>query len=74
MTVMELLTFVIWPDGKAKAQKGCHDDLVIALALALIVVQRMPRPVARETLRAPAVQRYGQAPAGERRGVNTRIR
>jgi hypothetical protein len=32
------------------------------------------RPVARETLRAPAVQRYGQAPPGERRGVNTRIR
>jgi hypothetical protein len=74
MTVMELLTFVIWPDGKAKAQKGCHDDLVIALALALIVVQRMPRPVARETLRAPAVQKYGVAPDVERRGVNTRIR
>jgi hypothetical protein len=75
MTVMELLTFVIWPDGKAKAQKGCHDDLVIALALALIVIQRMPRPTERETLRAPEVRRYGQGPAGDRpRGTNTRIR
>jgi hypothetical protein len=74
ITVRELLTFVIGPNGKAEAQRGCHDDTVIALALAIVVIMRMPRPVPRETLKTPAVARYGQPQGEERRGVNTRVR
>jgi hypothetical protein len=74
VTQNELLTFVIGPNGKAEAYRGSHDDTVIALALAVVVILRMPRPVARETLKAPAVARYGQPVGEERRGVNTRVR
>jgi len=28
------VTFVLWPDGKPAAEEGCHDDRVIALAIA----------------------------------------
>lgn len=76
ITIMELLTFVIWPDGKAQAQRGNHDDTVIALALCLIVIMRMPRPVAPVPVRAPEVRKYGQPARNpdDRRGMNTRIR
>jgi hypothetical protein len=42
-TIQELRTFVTNKDGKAEAQRGCHDDTVIALALAIIGIQRAPR-------------------------------
>ena len=74
LTQQELLTFVIKANGKAEHQAGCHDDLVIALALVLIVMQRMPRPVKQELLRAPEVRRYGQPAADDRRGRNVRVR
>lgn len=76
ITQQELLTFVMKPTGRAEAQSGCHDDLVIALALVMIVMQRMPRPVARETLKAPEVRKYGQAARDPRdpRGQNVRLR
>lgn len=32
--VREMVTFVTWPDGKPAAEEGCHDDRVIALAIA----------------------------------------
>ena len=31
----EMVTFVLWPDGKPAAEEGCHDDRVIALAIAV---------------------------------------
>jgi hypothetical protein len=76
ITQMELLTFVIGPNGKAAAQGNCHDDTVIALALALIVILRMPRPVAAAMVRPPEVRKYGRgAPDTDRpRGTNVRIR
>jgi hypothetical protein len=75
LTQQELLTFVIKANGKAEHQAGCHDDLVIALALVIIVMQRMPRPVSRELPRAPEVRRYGQPADGDdRRGRNVRVR
>jgi hypothetical protein len=74
VTVQELLTFVIFPDGKAQAQRGCHDDCVIALALAIVVIMRMPRPVAREPIKAPEVQKYGGGHPGDSRGTNVRVR
>ena len=74
LTVQELLTFVIGPNGKAEAQRGCHDDLVIAIALAIVVILRMPRPVAREIIRAPEVRKYGVGRPDERRGTNVRVR
>jgi hypothetical protein len=35
---------------------------------------RMPRPVSRETLKTPAVARYGQPAGEERRGERVRVR
>jgi phage terminase large subunit len=32
--VREMTTFVVWPNGKPMAEEGCHDDRVIALAIA----------------------------------------
>jgi hypothetical protein len=75
ITQLELLTFVIGANGKAEAQRGCHDDTVIALALAVVVILRMPRPAAREMLKAPEIRRYGQPQfEPDRRGINTRVR
>lgn len=74
LTQQELLTFVIKSTGKAEHQKGCHDDLVIALALALIVMQRMPRPVNQQLIERPEVRRYGQPAGDDRRGRNVRVR
>lgn len=33
--VREMITFVVWPDGKPAGEEGCHDDRVIALAIAV---------------------------------------
>lgn len=33
--IREMVTFVRWPDGKPMAEEGCHDDRVIALAIAV---------------------------------------
>lgn len=33
--VRELITFVVWDNGKPMAEEGCHDDRVIALAIAV---------------------------------------
>jgi hypothetical protein len=33
--VREMVTFVVWEDGKPQAEEGCHDDRVIALAIAV---------------------------------------
>ena len=75
ITQQELLTFVIKPNGKAAAQNGNHDDCVIALALVLIVIQRMPRPVSRQLIAPPEIKRYGQQPrSDDRRGANVRVR
>jgi hypothetical protein len=74
VTQNELLTFVIGPNGKAEAYRGSHDDTVIALALAVVVILRMPRPVAREMLKTPEVRRYGQPAGEERRGERMRVR
>jgi hypothetical protein len=43
LTLSELRTFVIKPNGRAEHQFGCHDDLVIALALACVGIAEMPR-------------------------------
>ena len=33
--VREMVTFVVWENGKPAAEEGCHDDRVIALAIAV---------------------------------------
>lgn len=43
VTIQELRTFVIKPNGRAEHAFNCHDDTVIALALVLIGIQQMPR-------------------------------
>ena len=40
-TLNEMLTFVRNEHGRAEAQKGCHDDLVMALAIAEYVRDSM---------------------------------
>lgn len=79
ITQTELLTFVISPKGKAEAQQGCHDDTVIALALAVIVIMRMPRPTTPIGEVRPVLGRYGGRRDGpendrDRRGQNVRLR
>jgi len=76
LTQQELLTFVIRANGKAEAQAGCHDDLVIGLALALVVITKMPRPIpiAAHGIAPPVMGRYGQRPDTDRRGTNVRVR
>jgi hypothetical protein len=73
-TQAELLTFVYWPDGKARAQKRCHDDLVIGLALAWIAVLRMPRPRPKSEIMRPEVRKYGQRGETPGRGAHVRLR
>lgn len=41
-TIGELFTFIINEKGKAEAQEGCHDDLVMSLAIALQIRKFMP--------------------------------
>lgn len=74
LTQQELLTFVIKKTGKAEHQSGCHDDLVISLALACVVILRMPKPIVKALIQTPVVARYGQKPDSDRRGGNVRIR
>ncbi|HLK47712.1 MAG TPA: hypothetical protein VKT49_06235 [Bryobacteraceae bacterium] len=64
-TIQELLWFVINPRGRAEAQPGCHDDCVMALALAVVVLARMPRPTYGSATPAPRIGRYGRPANGE---------
>jgi hypothetical protein len=75
ITQQELLTFVVKATGKAEHQSGCHDDCVIALALCLVVIERMPRPRMPDAKAAPRVARYGNPEQdSERRGTIIRLR
>jgi phage terminase large subunit len=77
ITIQELQWFVINPRGKAEAQPGCHDDCVIALALAVVVMARMPRPLpAAESLPAPRFGYYGKrsTPEPTSRGRIVKVR
>jgi hypothetical protein len=74
-TIQELLWFVINPRGRAEAQQGCHDDCVLALALMVVVMARMSRPLPPAgTTPAPAVMRYGRSVESEGRGQRVRLR
>ena len=74
VTQSELLTFVVSARGKAEAQRGCHDDTVMALAFALIVMARMPRPVQRDPERMrPEIQYYGKRQDDDARGQKVRL-
>jgi hypothetical protein len=75
VTQRELLTFVIKSTGKAEHEKGCHDDCVIALALALVVIEKMPRPRLPDAPVFPKVSHYGRpVERPDDRGRNVRIR
>lgn len=43
IALQECRTFVIKPNGKAEHQQGCHDDTVIAAALAAIGLRYAPK-------------------------------
>lgn len=74
ITQGELLTFIIKPNGKAEAQAQCHDDCVIALALAVVVIQRMSRPVMPAERGAPQIGKYGKTRQDDtRRGSVVRL-
>jgi hypothetical protein len=74
VTQRELLTFVIKPNGKAEHEKGCHDDCVIALALALVVIEKMPRPRLPDAPVFPKLAKYGQPVERDSRGTVVRVR
>jgi len=72
-TLQELRTFVIKSNGRAEHQYGCHDDEVIALALALIGITQMPRkkmpkllPDSHKKLNNYRTRQDGQDERGER--------
>lgn len=44
VTLAECRSFVIDSRGRTQAQEGCHDDCVIALALAVVGMPFAPRP------------------------------
>jgi hypothetical protein len=74
-TQQELLTFVINARGKAEAERGCHDDTVLALAFAVVVMARMPRPRIQEGPQIlPKVTRYGRPVEPQGRGERVRAR
>lgn len=77
VTKQELQTFVIKSSGKAEAQGGCHDDTVIALALSLIAITRMPRPLKPKSENRPGIEFYGaraRRDEQDRRGERLRLR
>jgi len=67
-TIQELLWFIINDLGRPEAQKGTHDDCVIAVALACIVMARMPMPAKPDARVAPEIRKYGQAGETQGRG------
>ena len=74
-TIQELQWFVINPRGRPEAQAGCHDDCVMALALAVVVMARMPRPLRLTDSPAPRIGFYGKAaPQSANRGTRVRLR
>ncbi len=74
ITIRELLTFIVNPRGKPEAQTGGHDDCVIALALMVVVMTRMPRPIKPADATAPKLQKYGQSVERDARGQIVRLR
>ena len=75
-TIQELLWFIINPRGRAEAQPGCHDDCVLALALMVVVMARMPRPrPPAENLPAPKIGYYNRPPSDpDARGPRVKLR
>lgn len=45
LTVRELMTYVVTEDGKMEAEKGCHDDCVMSLAIANFIHEGRFDPV-----------------------------
>jgi len=74
-TIQELLWFIINPRGRAEAQPGCHDDCVLALALMVVVMARMPRPrPPAENLPAPKIGYYNRPPSDpDARGTRVKL-
>lgn len=58
VTLQELRTFVYHSDGKVGGQQGCHDDCVIALALAAVGMAQYPATLRGSTGQLKP-QRYG---------------
>lgn len=56
LTIQELITFIINDDGKPEAQKGCHDDRVLSLGIA---VQMLKHQGYMEDLLKPDKPPYG---------------
>lgn len=45
LTIRELMTYVVTEDGKMEAEKGCHDDCVMSLAIANFIHEGRFTPV-----------------------------
>jgi hypothetical protein len=62
VALQECRTFVIKPNGKKEHQAGCHDDCVLALALATIGLRSAPKqPYVEAPPKRHRVQFYGRA-------------
>lgn len=59
-TLQECRTFIIRPNGRAEHADECHDDEVLALALAVIGIRTAPREKPRTEAGPRGVTRYGK--------------
>jgi hypothetical protein len=59
-TLQELRTFIIRPNGRAEHADECHDDEVLALALAVVGMRCAPRPKPKVEGKYRAVVSYGR--------------
>ena len=59
-TLQECRTFIIRPNGKAEHADECHDDEVLALALAVVGIAHAPRRKATTEAGPRGVAKYGK--------------
>jgi hypothetical protein len=69
VTIRECHSFVIKANGKAEAQQGCHDDTVIALALAEIGILQAPRQARLLPQDRKQPKKYGETAREQTRGT-----
>lgn len=65
--VAEMMSFVRWPDGQARAEKGSHDDRILALMIAIQMYIRNPATERGNEIEREAIDVYGM---GNEEGEN----
>ena len=72
-TLNEMTSFVIHGDGETGAKSGCNDDLVRALAIALIGLEQCPSPRDLNAITGPSEGARGLVPYTGPRGISSEV-